>query len=243
MLTMQSLIANANQILVEKEMQNLYFIKDVALYKLPIMEHQVTVHFEAREKYNIFENQLLQFIAVSEEEMISNEELEALIGLTSGELLEWLHMLEKDGAISTEGQSIKLTEKGAVSVLDGFSPVRSLQKQFTFYYEPVTSFFVENINIYTDTSEQLHPIVSAERYDKQLCPLVSEDQIIMLYKKMTNNSLLDAKKDFKLQQLVHHVYERNNSVTIQGLELFNKEGNDFVQAIWNSENKQLIRLA
>lgn len=240
---MQNLLANANQILVVKDMQNLYFVKDVACYKLPIMEHQLTVHFEACIKYTVFENQLLQFIAVSEHETILKDELELLIGLSSGEMEELLGILEKDGVITFEGQSIKLTERGQSSVLDGFSPLRILKEKIIFHYEPVTAFFVENINIFTESSEQMHPIVAAERYDKQVCPLINEDQINLLYKKATKKSLLESKKEFKLHQLVHHVYDRNNHVLVQGMELFNKEGNDFVQAIWNSENKQLIRLA
>lgn len=240
---MRDVLANANQILVEKEMQNLYFVKDVSLYKLPIIEHQITIHFEAREKYNLFENQLLQFVSASEDARLLKEELEFLIGLSSGEASELLDNLEKDGAIVVEGKWIKLTERGEACVLDGFSPTRVLQKQIAFYYEPVTSFFVENINFFTESMEQLHPIVSAESYDKQHCPLVSDDKISLLYKKVTKDSLLDSKKDFRLHQLVHHSNNRNNHVVVQGLELFNKEGNDFVQAIWNSENKQLIRLA
>lgn len=240
---MKNLLANANQVLVEKDMQNLYFVKDVANYKLPIIEHQITIHFEAREKYNIFENQLLQFLSVAEGGEMTKDELESCIGLSAGELADLLEVFGKDGVIVEEDQSIKLTERGQSSVLDGFSPLRVLQKKFEFYYEPVTSFFVENINRYTDSPEQFHPIVTADRYDKQLCSLVSEEQINSLYKKVTKNTLLDSKKDFQLHQMNHQVYERNNYVIVQGMELFNKEGNDFVKAIWNSENKQFIRLA
>lgn len=239
---MNSNLQNAENVLVEKKMDNLFFVKYVEHYNLPIIEHNVTIYFEAREKYNILEQQALQFISISLDSNIELIELEELLGIQDFELASLLEKLEVDGTINLSGGSVVLTEQGKISVLDGFSPSRQMEKQFGFYYEPVTAYLVEDIQLIKQYTNKIHPIVHTESYEQASCPLLEEDKIIAFYKKVMKQNLLHNSKDFKLQRLVHEVNETNKAIGIQSIELYSKEKNSLVHSIWNANNNQLIRL-
>lgn len=240
---MKNALENAQKILKEKKMENLFFIKKVDQYTLPIMDHQVTIYFEAREKYNVLENQILQFLNASEGAVMEIQQLEELIGISEDELASLLRTLEIDETIQIVEQEVKLTKQGVQSVLDGFSPLRNLQQQFSFYYEPVTSYLVEDVLLLNNELEPLHPVVQAENYSRKYCSLLNEENLLAFYKKVTKRSLLEGRKDYKLQSLVHNIGDEDKSMKIQGIELYSKENNQSVTSIWNANNNQLIRLA
>lgn len=240
---MNKLVENAENVLKEKKMNQLFFVKHVENYRLPIIKYLITIHFEAREKYNIIENQLLQFVENALNKRLTSAELESLLGVQSFELTQLVEKLVKDGALFVEEETIRLTKEGELSATDGFSPVCKGEKAFDFHFEPVTAYLIEDIRLVKQMNHTVHPVVYAENYEKKDCSRIEEDKIVALHKQVTKNNLLDGKKGFEIKQITHEIEDTNKAVTIQNIELYSTEKATTVRAIWNAANNQLIRLA
>lgn len=233
---------NAQHILQEKQMEDLYQIKEVRHFVLPIAKHKVTINYKARFKYTILEYQALRFIAAAQN-TIQQDEIIAALGLSKGEATAIFSILVNDRVIEYDQNILAITTLGELSFKDGYSPSRQEMRNFEFYYEPVSSHVVEEIQQYQVHREDYHPIIHSENYRLLDCPLVEEANIIQLYEDIFAQSLMRQTKDFQLGSIQHEGEETSYCLPIQNLQLFELEKGEEIRSVWNPKNHRFIHLA
>lgn len=233
---------NAQEVLKEKQMEELYRLKDSSHFDLPIAQHQITLHYKARFKYSVVEYQFLRYIAVCEKIKHQYEIVEAL-GISTEDVERILTNLKYDRVIEMTNEGISMTILGEVSLLDGFSPLRQEVSQFDFYYEPITSFVAIDIQQLQEHNNSIHPIIHSENYLLFDCPYIEKAEILPFYEETFGQSLTFNTKDFTIISIQHEGVESKYHLPVQNLQLFELEKGEEILSVWNSKNKRFIHLA
>lgn len=233
---------NGQDILIEKQMDESYQIKEMRHFELPIAKHQIVVNYKARFKYSIIEYQTLRFIAISQK-IQSQDEIVAALGLSKEDVEQILTTLTYDRVIEKSNDVIAVTPLGNHSFEDGYSPLRQELKKFDFYYEPISSFVVKDIHQFQVQRNPYHPIIHSENYRLLSCPRIDETEIATFYEEIFGQSLTRNTKDFTVDSIQHEGVETSYSIAVQDLQLFDLEKGQEIRSVWNSKNKRFIHLA
>lgn len=233
----------AEQLLREKEMNDQYIAQTVNKKELPIITHHVVLYYSANVKYDVLQLQLVKFIANDKEGVVTQGELIELLGVTDAQFTELLAVLNEDAIIDFIEDSIRLTEKGKEALQTGYSPTRELQKNITFYYEPITSYLVKDLNDFPLSSGNEHLACTSDSYKMDYCHYLDEGLVIELYEEVTGEKFSKLLRNIQFDRISHQVNKSGRVITIQDLHLFNRLENGIVQSIWNPKNNKLVRLA
>lgn len=225
-----------HDILVEKQMADLYKVQKVTPYELPIIAYDVTIHFQAREKYSIFTEQLIRFLALSP---LTEQQLQEIIGLEHEDFQKSLALLLADGVCMEQDGQLVLTEIGQESVVRNSSPLQYHQITFTCYYEPITKQFIEQMDTLLPRKHIAHPLVE-EHVDE--CPFLEKESIQSFYTKITGKALNEIYDAIQINDVVYQSVVMNKVLPIQELCLLSRDQGNEVYSIWCPESNQFIRL-
>lgn len=136
-----------------------------------------------------------------------------------------------------------MNDSGRISAEDGYSPLKSTQQYFEFFYERVTDFIVENPLYYYHREVRIHPIIRSESYKIETYAQLQKDSIADFYQKVEGQNLQQETKEFQIEHITHQVISTEYTIVVQQLKLYQRNKSDIVCALWNAQNEKIIHLA
>lgn len=236
---MQYTLDTMYELLTEKQMIDLYSIQKITPYELPINAYQVTIHFQAKEKYSIFAEQILRFLALSP---LNEEALQDMLGFQEEELQENIALLLEDGAIIINKEQYELTNLGKECAIDGCAALQHHVKTFTCYCEPLTNQLIEEVNQFLPREYPIHPAVNKPQKKDFSYSFLEKECIQSFYTKITGESLSSQYEAIQIEDVVYKMNTTNKVLRVQEVCLLSRDQGTETYSIWNPLASQFIRL-
>ncbi|GEK33900.1 hypothetical protein [Kurthia sibirica] len=237
-------VEELDMLLEKLELDAQYKIATVTDYSLPIIEHHVEVELRARQQLSIFEAAIVDLLAAIAPSKIEYEELSDIIGLPQTQLETIVQGLSKNGIILATQDIVSLSEAGKICAQDHFSLEQSLQRHFVCYYEPNTSFLIENIKLYSTEKQLLmHTISKEDIYNQLSCELLEKEHIANAYSRLTGKSLNEGLKDMTIENIKTRSNDSGRRVKVSELLLLSKVHDERIQALWNPLNNKKLMIS
>lgn len=217
--------------------------KNLEIFTLPIIKHNVTFHFTAAIKYNILEEQFLQFAYADFPKYFKKEDIQQRLGVTSEEMESMTSRLLKEQKIDVIQDEIHVKEKDGKSSVEKQVNLNRFSRSFELYYEPVTDFVVDNISrVAMNSSSKMHPAIVDDQYNFKNCAAISEDTILQSFKQATGEDLHHHFSKIMIESIESEAVETEHKIELMEFELIDAEAQKVIKTLYNPNQQKLIKL-